>query len=173
MKTAPGDAPIFQHCLFIYAVLQIQQVSNHGRSVRADEPSWQRRIQRGICCVICVCICLIFDQVYKAYDLVELRTVALKIHELNAQWSEEKKVPCNILQMNAFVDDSTRQITCAMQRVKAPFKKHLTTVASFDCRATSPCFCMAFEVTHPTDTMFLNSVPIAFAPSWNFAKALI
>jgi len=31
-------------------------------------------------------------QVYKAYDLVELRTVALKIHELNSQWSEEKKV---------------------------------------------------------------------------------
>jgi hypothetical protein len=30
--------------------------------------------------------------VYKAYDLVELRTVALKIHELNSQWSEEKKV---------------------------------------------------------------------------------
>jgi hypothetical protein len=121
----------------------------------------------------CVCVCFIFDQVYKAYDLVELRTVALKIHELNAQWSEEKKVPCNMLHMYAFSDDSIRRITCAMQRVKALFKKHLTTVASFDCTATFPCFCMALEVTRPTDTMFLNSVPIVFAPSWSFARAPI
>ena len=116
---------------------------------------------------------LIFDQVYKAYDLVELRTVALKIHELNAQWSEEKKVPCKMLQIYAFGDDSTRQITCVMQRVKALFRKHLKTVVSFDCRASSPRFFMAFVVTGVTDTMFLNSVPIVFAPSWSFARALI
>ena len=36
-------------------------------------------------------------QVYKAYDLVELRTVALKIHELNTQWTEEKKVFLHML----------------------------------------------------------------------------
>ncbi|KAL5575136.1 hypothetical protein UlMin_016835 [Ulmus minor] len=32
-----------------------------------------------------------FSEVYKAYDLVEHRYVACKIHGLNAQWSEEKK----------------------------------------------------------------------------------
>lgn len=121
----------------------------------------------------CVCIFLIFDQVYKAYDLVELRTVALKIHELNAQWSEEKKVPCNMLQIFTLVNDSIRQITCVMQRVKALFRKHLKTVVSFDCRASSPRFFMAFVVTGVTDTMFLNLVPIVFAPSWSFARALI
>nr|CAI47005.1 putative protein kinase tousled [Cabomba aquatica] len=32
-----------------------------------------------------------FSEVYKAYDLVEYRYVACKLHGLNAQWSEEKK----------------------------------------------------------------------------------
>ncbi|XP_030960387.1 serine/threonine-protein kinase TOUSLED isoform X5 [Quercus lobata] len=32
-----------------------------------------------------------FSEVYKAYDLVEHRYVACKLHGLNAQWSEEKK----------------------------------------------------------------------------------
>lgn len=32
-----------------------------------------------------------FSEVYKAYDLVEQRYVACKLHGLNAQWSEEKK----------------------------------------------------------------------------------
>lgn len=32
-----------------------------------------------------------FSEVYKAYDLVEYRYVACKLHSLNAQWSEEKK----------------------------------------------------------------------------------
>eukprot|EP00268_Persea_americana_P045744 TRINITY_DN4683_c0_g1_i3.p1 TRINITY_DN4683_c0_g1~~TRINITY_DN4683_c0_g1_i3.p1 ORF type:complete len:410 (+),score=84.75 TRINITY_DN4683_c0_g1_i3:1173-2402(+) len=32
-----------------------------------------------------------FSEVYKAYDLVEHRYVACKLHSLNAQWSEEKK----------------------------------------------------------------------------------
>ncbi|KAK1270738.1 Serine/threonine-protein kinase TOUSLED [Acorus gramineus] len=32
-----------------------------------------------------------FSEVYKAYDLVENRYVACKLHGLNAQWSEEKK----------------------------------------------------------------------------------
>ncbi|XP_026425113.1 serine/threonine-protein kinase TOUSLED-like isoform X1 [Papaver somniferum] len=32
-----------------------------------------------------------FSEVYKAFDLVEYRYVACKLHGLNAQWSEEKK----------------------------------------------------------------------------------
>lgn len=32
-----------------------------------------------------------FSEVYKAFDLVEMQEVACKIHELNSQWSEEKK----------------------------------------------------------------------------------
>ncbi|XP_042512114.1 serine/threonine-protein kinase TOUSLED-like [Macadamia integrifolia] len=32
-----------------------------------------------------------FSEVYKAYDLVEFRYVACKLHGLNPQWSEEKK----------------------------------------------------------------------------------
>lgn len=32
-----------------------------------------------------------FSEVYKAYDLVEYRYVACKLHRLNEQWSEEKK----------------------------------------------------------------------------------
>ncbi|MBA0548557.1 hypothetical protein Golob_019649, partial [Gossypium lobatum] len=32
-----------------------------------------------------------FSEVYKAYDLVEHRYVACKLHGLNAQWSEDKK----------------------------------------------------------------------------------
>lgn len=32
-----------------------------------------------------------FSEVYKAYDLIEHRYVACKLHGLNAQWSEEKK----------------------------------------------------------------------------------
>ncbi|CDY24541.1 BnaA01g22450D [Brassica napus] len=32
-----------------------------------------------------------FSEVYKAYDLVNHRYVACKLHGLNAQWSEEKK----------------------------------------------------------------------------------
>ncbi|KAF5192657.1 Serine/threonine-protein kinase TOUSLED [Thalictrum thalictroides] len=32
-----------------------------------------------------------FSEVYKAYDLVEYKYVACKLHGLNAQWSEEKK----------------------------------------------------------------------------------
>ncbi|KAF3439503.1 hypothetical protein FNV43_RR17781 [Rhamnella rubrinervis] len=32
-----------------------------------------------------------FSEVYKAYDLVEHRYIACKLHGLNAQWSEEKK----------------------------------------------------------------------------------
>ncbi|XP_010247147.1 PREDICTED: serine/threonine-protein kinase TOUSLED isoform X2 [Nelumbo nucifera] len=32
-----------------------------------------------------------FSEVYKAYDLVEYRYVACKLHGLNAQWSEDKK----------------------------------------------------------------------------------
>ncbi|GAB4819634.1 hypothetical protein N2152v2_006680 [Parachlorella kessleri] len=32
-----------------------------------------------------------FSEVYKAFDLVELREVACKIHQLNPQWSEAKK----------------------------------------------------------------------------------
>ncbi|XP_031493284.1 serine/threonine-protein kinase TOUSLED isoform X2 [Nymphaea colorata] len=32
-----------------------------------------------------------FSEVYKAYDLLEYRYVACKLHGLNAQWSEEKK----------------------------------------------------------------------------------
>lgn len=32
-----------------------------------------------------------FSEVYKAYDLVEYRYVACKLHGLNVQWSEEKK----------------------------------------------------------------------------------
>lgn len=32
-----------------------------------------------------------FSEVYKAYDLVENRYVACKLHSLNGQWSEEKK----------------------------------------------------------------------------------
>eukprot|EP00249_Psilotum_nudum_P023656 c28945_g2_i1 orf=650-2620(+) len=32
-----------------------------------------------------------FSEVYKAYDLVEFRYVACKLHSLNPQWSEEKK----------------------------------------------------------------------------------
>ncbi|KAL1189061.1 Serine/threonine-protein kinase TOUSLED [Cardamine amara subsp. amara] len=33
-----------------------------------------------------------FSEVYKAYDLVDHRYVACKLHGLNAQWSEEKKL---------------------------------------------------------------------------------
>eukprot|EP00300_Choanocystis_sp_HF-7_P026088 c2867_g1_i1.p1 GENE.c2867_g1_i1~~c2867_g1_i1.p1 ORF type:complete len:593 (+),score=128.01 c2867_g1_i1:1-1779(+) len=32
-----------------------------------------------------------FSEVFKAYDLVELRYVACKIHQLNSQWTEQKK----------------------------------------------------------------------------------
>lgn len=32
-----------------------------------------------------------FSEVWKALDLVELREVAVKIHQLNSQWSEERK----------------------------------------------------------------------------------
>ena len=32
-----------------------------------------------------------FSEVYKAYDLVELREVACKIHQLNSSWSELSK----------------------------------------------------------------------------------
>jgi tousled-like kinase len=32
-----------------------------------------------------------FSEVYKAYDLDEMKHVACKIHQLNAQWSDEKK----------------------------------------------------------------------------------
>ena len=32
-----------------------------------------------------------FSEVYKAFDLVEMRDVACKIHELNPQWKEEKR----------------------------------------------------------------------------------
>ncbi|KAJ7296141.1 hypothetical protein O6H91_Y141400 [Diphasiastrum complanatum] len=32
-----------------------------------------------------------FSEVYKAYDMIEYRYVACKLHSLNAQWSEEKK----------------------------------------------------------------------------------
>lgn len=32
-----------------------------------------------------------FSEVWKAFDLVELREVAVKIHHLNPQWQEEKK----------------------------------------------------------------------------------
>jgi tousled-like kinase len=32
-----------------------------------------------------------FSEVYKAFDLLEMQEVACKIHELNCQWSEEKK----------------------------------------------------------------------------------
>ena len=32
-----------------------------------------------------------FSEVYKAFDLVDLREVACKIHQLNNQWSEERK----------------------------------------------------------------------------------
>jgi len=32
-----------------------------------------------------------FSEVYKAFDLVEYKYVACKLHGLNAQWSEEKK----------------------------------------------------------------------------------
>ena len=78
-----------------------------------------------------------FDQVYKAYDLVELRTVALKIHELNSQWSEEKKVISKLIHFHFCLDNLFRQITCVMQRVKAPFKKLLIIVASFDCTTSS------------------------------------
>jgi serine/threonine protein kinase len=33
-----------------------------------------------------------FSEVWKALDLVELREVAVKVHQLNNQWSEERKV---------------------------------------------------------------------------------
>ncbi len=32
-----------------------------------------------------------FSEVWKAFDLVEIRDVAVKIHQLNPQWSEERK----------------------------------------------------------------------------------
>ena len=32
-----------------------------------------------------------FSEVYRAFDLVEMQEVACKIHELNSQWSDEKK----------------------------------------------------------------------------------
>jgi len=32
-----------------------------------------------------------FSEVHKAFDLVELRDVACKIHQLNSQWNEERK----------------------------------------------------------------------------------
>lgn len=32
-----------------------------------------------------------FSEVWKALDLVELREVAVKVHQLNNQWSEERK----------------------------------------------------------------------------------
>jgi serine/threonine protein kinase len=36
-----------------------------------------------------------FSEVWKALDLVELREVAVKVHQLNNQWSEERKVRCS------------------------------------------------------------------------------
>jgi hypothetical protein len=123
------------------------------------------------CDIFCL-IVFIFDQVYKAYDLVELRTVALKIHELNSQWSEEKKV-CKLIHFHFCLDNSFRQITCVMQRVKALFKKLLIIVASFDCRASSfSSDLIILILTLLPDTMYLNSVPTVFALSWSFAKAL-
>jgi len=32
-----------------------------------------------------------FSEVYKGFDLIELREVACKIHQLNTQWSDRKK----------------------------------------------------------------------------------
>ncbi len=32
-----------------------------------------------------------FSEVWKAYDILELREVAVKIHQLNPQWSDERK----------------------------------------------------------------------------------
>ncbi len=32
-----------------------------------------------------------FSEVYKAFDLIELKLVACKIHQLNSQWSDERK----------------------------------------------------------------------------------
>ena len=74
-------------------VFKIQSFSDHGRPLRVDESPGQGRLQRGDeHARVAPTHSSLCPQVYKAYDLVELRTVALKIHELNSQWSEEKKV---------------------------------------------------------------------------------
>lgn len=41
-----------------------------------------------------------FSEVYRAFDVVELKGVACKIHELSPQWSDEKKanyMRCEVL----------------------------------------------------------------------------
>ena len=79
--------------LNVTCTFKIQSFSDHGRPLRVNESPGQRRLQRGDEHVrVAPTHSSLCPQVYKAYDLVELRTVALKIHELNSQWSEEKKV---------------------------------------------------------------------------------
>jgi serine/threonine protein kinase len=83
-------------------------------------------------------ISLTFMKVYKAYDLVELRTVALKIHELNSQWSEEKKAN--------YMRHATRE--SSIQKTL----DHCRVVRLFDVfELSADCFCTVLEFCEGSD----------------------
>ena len=100
---------------------------------------WEKVASARFVFLLFDCACSHRNQVYKAYDLVELRTVALKIHELNSQWSEEKKARMLVKQFNLYccLRTSLRPTTCVMRPVRVLFKRPSTTVVLFDCKLIS------------------------------------
>jgi len=79
-----------------------------------------------------------FSEVYKAFDLFEMRIVACKIHQLNSQWGEEKKAN--------YMRHATREYTIQKQLL------HERVVRLFDVfEVSNDCFCTVLEFCEDGD----------------------
>jgi tousled-like kinase len=138
-----------------------------------------------------------WQQVYKAYDLFELRTVALKIHELNSQWSEEKKVylmphwPCLVFAdlfsfaqanyMRHATRESSIQKTLDHSRVVRLYSYFYVIFWCFDRDAairfdvfelSADCFCTVLEFCEGSDLDLVPAQEIAKSAACSEMHAL-
>ena len=74
-----------------------------------------------------------FSEVYKAYDVLEMREVACKLHQLNPQWSEQRKV--------TYVKHAARECEIHKQ-LRHPSVVQLIDVFEVD----QNCFCTVLEL---------------------------
>ena len=79
-----------------------------------------------------------FSEVYKAYDVVEAREVACKLHQLNPQWSEQRKV--------TYVKHAARE--CEIHKQLS----HVSVVQLIDVfEVDQNCFCTVLELCRGDD----------------------
>lgn len=132
----------------------------------------------------CMSVCRAASEVYKAFDLAEMRYVACKVHALNQQWSEDRQK--RALARLLFLQDGTCTAcacasrccsllvhTCCVRRVALCRKRsyirhaereyrihksvdHPNIVKLYDVRVCSPIRCVWLSSERETETETAN-----------------